>query len=262
MSKREGMPVVVTIGGSDSGGGAGVQADLKTFLALGVHGTSVVTCVTAQNPLRVISVEPLPPRTVRAQLDAIFSAFEPRACKVGMLYSAAILREVAGFFQSVKPRFLVVDPLLISTSGAPLLQPDAMRSLRRLLLPMADLITPNLAEAEWLSGRNIRNQSDMRAAAERLFSDLGSPVLIKGGHLPDRTKAHDIYRDRDRELILSAPYVRGVSTHGTGCTYSAAIAANYALGHSLPNALALAKKFITRAISRSRRVGAHRVLAW
>ena len=256
---RKRIKIALTIAGSDSGGGAGLQADLKTFAALGVHGTSVVTCITAQNPKRVSSVEACSPRIIRAQLEAVFSELPPRAAKAGMLFSAAIIREVARAFRD-QPCPLVVDPVMIATSGAALLRPDAIRALTEKLLPLATLITPNVPEAEALLGLRIREPEELRGAAHTLHERFGCAVLVKGGHLATTSEAIDLFYDGTTELLLSGPRVRGVHTHGTGCTYSAAITAALAQGETLERAVQRAKDFVTHAIVTSHKAGRHDVL--
>lgn len=253
------LPIALTIAGSDSGGGAGLQADLKTFAALDVHGTSVVTCVTAQNPRRVLRVEPCSPAMLRHQLTAVFEELPPTAVKTGMLYSADNVRIVCDFFRT-QPPALVVDPVMIATSGAELLEPAAVRLLTERLLPLAGVITPNVAEAEALLGTRIRSVEDLRRAAKALHARFGAAALVKGGHLRGLRQAVDIFYDGKQELLLSALFVRGVKTHGTGCTYSAAITACLAKGLSLEQAVAKAKEFVTQAISHSRVAGKHDVL--
>ena len=251
-------PVSLTIAGSDSGGGAGIQADLKTFAALGVHGTSAIACLTAQNPKRILSIEPCQPEMLRRQLEAVFEELPPRAVKTGMLFSAANLGVVADFFGARTSRAripLVVDPVMVATSGAQLLAPSAKKILLERLLPRATLVTPNLDEAEILAGQKIRGPEDLRLAARKIFSRFGCAVLAKGGHLPGGREAIDIYFDGNTELFLSAPFVKGVSTHGTGCTFSAAICAALALGHDLPRAVEMGKNFITSAIANSYKIG-------
>lgn len=251
----------LTIAGSDSGGGAGIQADLKTFAALGVHGTSAIACLTAQNPKRVLGVEPCSPKILRQQIEAVFEELPPAAVKTGMLFSAENVRLVAGFFGNRKSgkgiQTLVVDPVMVSTSGARLLQPAAEKALKDKLLPLATLVTPNLDEAEILTGTEIANPENMRAAAREIHARFGCAVLLKGGHLKNSHEAVDIFFDGKTELLLSAPFVNGISTHGTGCTYSAAICAALALGHDLPVAVEIGKNFITAAIANSYRIGKH-----
>jgi len=261
MTKRKRVPIALTVAGSDSGGGAGIQADLKTFAALGVHGTSVITCLTAQNPRAVLGVQATEPPMVRKQLEAVFSELRPQAIKTGMLFSSEIIREVAAFFaRTRKMPPLIVDPVMVSTSGASLLKPDAIETLKNELLPCASLLTPNVPEAEALTGLPIREPEDLRTVARWLRARYRCAVLVKGGHLADSRNAVDLFYDGTTELLLSAPFVGGVSTHGTGCTYSAAVTAYCAQRCALPEAVRRAKAFITRAIARSRRIAGHWVL--
>jgi hydroxymethylpyrimidine/phosphomethylpyrimidine kinase len=282
MSKAPTITVALTIAGSDSGGGAGIQADLKTFAALGVHGTSVITCVTAQNPARVSGMQACSPRIVRQQIESVWEGFHPVAVKTGMLYSAAIIRAVVESLGKIKGLQLVVDPVMVATSGAALLEPAAVKMLTRNLLPLAMLVTPNLDEAAKLVGRPLRTVEDMRAAAREIKRMFGCAALVKGGHLKGvrsaecgarsfseiphselRTpnlKAVDIFHDGREELFLSAPFIKGVRTHGTGCTYSAAITAHLALGCDLPTAVTRAKEQVTQAIAHYQNAGGHAVL--
>ncbi|MDB6023274.1 MAG: thiD [Pedosphaera sp.] len=261
MSETSNIPIALTIAGSDSGGGAGVQADLKTFAVLGVHGTSAITCITAQNPARVSGIEPCTPQMVRRQIEAVFNGLQPVAVKTGMLYSAEIIRVVVAFFKRSRRRtLLVVDPVMIATSGKSLLKPSAVKILQRELLPLATLVTPNLDEAARLVGRPLRSVEEMRAAARKIQHEFHCAALVKGGHLPDAREAVDIFYDGETELLLSAPFVKGVRTHGTGCTYSAAITGYLALGFDLPGAVAKAKEHVTGAIAGHRKAGTHAVL--
>ena len=264
MAERKKLPVALTIAGSDSGGGAGVQADLKTFAVLGVHGTSAIACLTAQNPRRVLGVEACSPGMLRRQLEAVFEELPPVAIKTGMLYSAENIRVVAKFLSAQRPApnalRLVVDPVMVSTSGAKLLAPAAIKVLREILLPLAALVTPNLAESEILAGGKVSSVEAMREAAREIHRRFGCAVLVKGGHLRGGRDAVDIFFDGRTELLLSAPFVKGISTHGTGCTYSAAICAALARGEKLPRAVATGKNFITAAIANSRLAGKHAVL--
>jgi hydroxymethylpyrimidine/phosphomethylpyrimidine kinase len=254
------LPIALTIAGSDSGGGAGIQADLKTFAALGVHGTSAITCVTAQNPRGVTGIQAIRADMVRKQIDAVFAELKPDAVKTGMLFSTEIIRVVADFFAHGERPPLVVDPVMVATSGAVLLKPSAIRILQERLLPLAALVTPNLDETEILVGRKLSNVGDLRWAAREVHRRFGCAALVKGGHLRGLHEAVDVFYDGTAELLLTAPFVRGVSTHGTGCTCSAAITAGLAGGLKLPEAVRAAKEFITRAIANSRRVGRHFVL--
>ena len=259
MIERKQLPVALTIAGSDSGGGAGIQADLKTFAALGVHGTSAIACLTAQNPKRVLGVEPCSPKMLRLQIEAVFAELNPVAVKTGMLFSAENILVVAKFFQNRKSeignRKLIVDPVMVATSGARLLPPAAEKILCGKLLPLAALVTPNLDEAEILAEQKISSPEDLRSAARKIHLRYGCAVLVKGGHLKNSSMAIDVFFDGENKLLLSAPFVRGVSTHGTGCTYSAAICAALALGHDLPHAVEIGKNFITAAISNSFKIG-------
>jgi hydroxymethylpyrimidine/phosphomethylpyrimidine kinase len=261
MSKRKQLPVTLTIAGSDSGGGAGIQADLKTFAALGVHGASAIACLTAQNPRRVLGIEPVSPKMLRRQIAAVFAELNPAAVKTGMLFSAENVRVVATFFRNLKLKTqnskLVVDPVWISTSGARLLEPAAIKILQEKLLPLATLVTPNLDETEILIGRKPASVEKMRESARIIYSRFGCAALVKGGHLRSSREAVDIFFDGKTELLLSAPFVNGLRTHGTGCTYSAAICAALALGHDLPQAVQIGKDFVTAAISRSYKIGKH-----
>jgi hydroxymethylpyrimidine/phosphomethylpyrimidine kinase len=254
------IPVALTLAGSDSGGGAGIQADLKTFNALKVHGATVVTCLTAQNPRQVLGIYPCTPSFVRLQLDALLQELKPQAAKTGMLYSAGIIREVCAFWKDHPDIPLVVDPVMISTSGSRLLKPSAETLMQDRLLPLAALVTPNLDEAEFLLRSRIRTEEDLAASAREIYRRWGCPALVKGGHLRKNSEAVDVFYDGQVENRLRAPFVKGVSTHGTGCTYSAAIAAQLALGTPLRRAVALAKDYVTQAIRDSVRIGGHYAL--
>ena len=256
-------PVALTIAGSDSSGGAGIQADLKTFAALGVHGASAIACLTAQNPRRVLAVETCPPGVLRRQIEAVFEETPPAAVKIGMLFSAENVRVVAEFFgaRAARPRVpLVVDPVMVATSGAPLLKPKTVSVLTEKLLPLAALVTPNLHEAEILIGHKLASVEDLRIAAREIRARFGCAALVKGGHLRGGREAVDIFFDGRTELLLSAPFIKRVRTHGTGCTYSAAIAGYLARGLDLPPAVKRAKQFITQAIAGSYRIGKHSAL--
>jgi hydroxymethylpyrimidine/phosphomethylpyrimidine kinase len=245
-------PVALTIAGSDSGGEAGLQADLKTFAALKVHGACVITCVTAQNRQSVARLEPCSTRMVRAQLEAVAEGCPPSAAKTGMLFSAAIVREVAAFLKRTRPLPLVVDPVIISTSGRRLLQAAGVATLKRELLPLAALVTPNVLEAEVLTGQNIASAQDLRSAAAAIHRRFGCAALAKGGHLAGTNQAVDFLCSDEGEWMFSAPRAGGPPLHGTGCAYSAAITAWLARGRSLEMAVRLAKNHITRAIFASR----------
>lgn len=250
----------LTIAGSDSGGGAGIQADLKTFHTLGIHGTSAVTCLTAQNPKGVCGIQACSPEMLRKQIEAVFAELKPAAAKTGMLFSTPLIKVVVEQFRRRGAPPLVVDPVMVATSGARLLKASAIRVIQKELLPLATLVTPNLDEAEILIGRKLTDVEDLRDAAREIHRRFGCAALVKGGHLRGLAEAVDIFYDSSTELLLSAPFIRGVSTHGTGCTYSAAITAGLAHGLKLPEAVQLGKNFITKAIANSRRVRKHFVL--
>jgi len=258
--KTKTLVVALTIAGSDSGGGAGIQADLKVFNALGIHGTTAITCLTCQNPREVRAVQAARPEIVRQQIEAVFDELPPAAIKTGMLYSTSVIRVVAELLKSQSNTPIIVDPVMVATSGARLLQPPAIRALRSQLLPLAHLVTPNLDEAAILSDEVLKSPEDLRSAARVIHDRFGCAVLVKGGHLKGLKEAVDIFWDGRNEWLLTAPYIRGVSTHGTGCTYSAAITGLVAKGLRLAEAVKGAKQFITTAITHSQRIGRHWVL--
>ena len=251
------VPVALTVAGSDCSSGAGLQADLKTFTAHGVYGLTAVTCLVAELPGKVTRIQQAEPEIIAEQIRLLLEGFPIAAMKTGMLYSREIIHLVAGALSQLPPARrprLVVDPVMVATSGDPLLLPDAVAAYEELLFPMADVITPNMDEAAVLLGRKIRNEAELRTAAEVLRSKYGCAVLVKGGHLRGAT-AVDVLRDADGFAEYSAPFVKGVSTHGTGCTYSAAIAAGMACGRPLREAVESAKHFVTASIARSFRWG-------
>jgi len=262
MAKPKKVPCCLTIAGSDSGGGAGVQADLNTFAALGVHGTSAVTCLTAQNPREVLAVQSSHPDMVEAQVAAVAAEFDVLACKTGMLYDRAIIERVASLFPEGKRFPLVVDPVSVATSGARLLKLSALNALRNQLLPRALVVTPNVPEAEALTGLAVRSPEALRTAARSLHEKHGCAVVVTGGHLKGLKESVDLFYDGTTELMLTAPRVARVRAHGSGCTFAAALTAFLALGHALPKAVGEAKEYVTGAIRKHRRVGRHAVLNW
>ena len=240
--------IALTIAGSDSSGGAGIQADLKTFSALGVYGASVITALTAQNTRGVDGIHDVPPEFVARQIDSVFSDLAVNAVKIGMLSQPAIIAAVAAGLDRHGARNVVLDPVMIAASGAALLVPEAVETLRRVLVPKALLVTPNLPEAAALTGRPVSTASEMRDAA-RALTDMGArAALVKGGHLPDA--AVDVLWDGVSFHELTAPRVPGIF-HGTGCTLSAAIAVYLARGTQLRDAVAQAKRYVTDAIADS-----------
>ncbi len=241
-----GVPKALTVAGSDSGGGAGIQADLKTFSAFRVFGMSVLTAVTAQNSLGVTGVHDLPPEFVARQLDAVLDDFGADAVKLGMLSNAGIIRAVADRLRAHNQTRLVLDPVMIAKSGASLLQPEARTALIEVMLPLAEVVTPNLHEASVLAGIAVATEADMEEAARRIHARGPRHVLVKGGHLA--SSATDILYDGRRFTRFPAPRIDSQNTHGTGCTYSAAIAAGLALGSPLAAAIGEAKAYVTAAI--------------
>jgi hydroxymethylpyrimidine/phosphomethylpyrimidine kinase len=248
------LPVALTIAGSDSGGGAGIQADLKTFAALGVYGTSAITAVTAQNTLGVTDIMELPPALVVAQIEAVMLDIGAQAAKTGMLSNADIIDVVSTAIGRHNIRNLVVDPVMVAKGGARLLRDDAVAALRLRLLPLAAVVTPNLPEAEALLGRRIRTLDDRRQAARDLVALGARAAVVKGGHT-DEQLSIDHYFDGTELVELQSPRIATANTHGSGCVFSAAIAAELAKGSDSLAAVHLAKEFITGAIERSLEVG-------
>nr|WP_238942743.1 bifunctional hydroxymethylpyrimidine kinase/phosphomethylpyrimidine kinase [Planococcus beigongshangi] len=247
----------MTIAGSDSGGGAGIQADIKTFQELGVFGTSAITAVTAQNTCGVYGVYPMPAGAVKAQIDAIGSDFAIAAVKTGMLFDAEIIAETAAGIERHDWRKLVVDPVMIAKGGATLLQEEALEAMRTLLLPLSAVITPNIPEAEMLSGMEIHNSADRKKAAEQILAFGAKAVVIKGGHADNPLIAEDYCLDQNGEsFVLRSARIHTQQTHGTGCTFSAALAAELAKGRALPEALVTAKRFIQAALTHQLHIGA------
>ncbi|WP_198294172.1 bifunctional hydroxymethylpyrimidine kinase/phosphomethylpyrimidine kinase [Ensifer sp. BR816] len=243
-------PIALTIAGSDSGGGAGIQADLKTFSALGVYGASVVTAITAQNTKGVIAVEDVSPRMVAAQIGAVFSDLDVNAVKIGMVSRRETIIAIADGLRRFDRR-AVVDPVMVATSGDPLLQPDAMAALEDELLPLAIVVTPNLPEAALLTGRAIaEDETEMARQAEALMRRGARSVLVKGGHRRG-SDATDLFFDGDRLMRFPARRVETRNDHGTGCTLSAAIAAGLAEGQPLTEAVGAAKAYLHAAICAS-----------
>src|SRR5205085_982600 len=239
--------VALTIAGSDSSSGAGAQADLKTFTALDVYGLTAITCIVAETPGKVSRIQPADPEIVREQIELLLKNFPVAAIKTGLLCNGEIVAQVARSLRKAKKRRLVIDPVIIATSGDVLLEPEAIRIYERKLFPLATLITPNLDEAARLLGDPIRDLAMMHCAARTLAKKYGTAVLLKGGHLRGR-RAIDILSSGNRTQEFPARFLAGVKTHGTGCTYSAAITAELAKGVELPRAIATAKRFVSSAI--------------
>jgi hydroxymethylpyrimidine/phosphomethylpyrimidine kinase len=242
-----GVPKALTVAGSDSGGGAGIQADLKTFSAFRVFGMSAITAVTAQNSVGVTGVHNLPPEFVALQIDAVLDDFGADAVKLGMLSTAPIIRVVASRLSAHGQTRVVLDPVMVAKSGAPLLQPDARAALIEAVLPLAEVVTPNLHEAAVLADMAVATEADMEEAARRIHRRGPRHVLVKGGHL--KGDALDVLWDGRELAEFSVPRIETSSTHGTGCTLSAAIAAGLAVGRPLREAVAEAKRCVTAAIA-------------
>ena len=239
------IPRALTIAGSDSGGGAGIQADLKTFAALGVYGLSALTAITAQNTQGVRAAQELPAELVEAQIEAVLEDIGADAAKTGMLANSAIIEVVARCVSRWNLR-LVVDPVMVAKGGDPLLQPEAITTLSSVLLPLAEVVTPNLLEAEALTGKRVETLDDMRAAAQAIAALGPRHVVVKGGHRA--ADPVDVYFDGKRFAELRAERISTRHTHGTGCTFSAAIAAFMARGLPVDAAISAAKNYITEAI--------------
>lgn len=248
------IPIALTIAGSDSSGGAGIQADLKTFAALGLHGASVLTALTAQNTQGVTAIHDVPPGFIAAQIDAVFADLDIGAVKIGMLSRAAAINAVAAGLARHRARNLVLDPVMVATSGSALLAPDAIDRLRRELIPRALVVTPNLPEAAALTGASLaRNEEEMEIQAREILSLGAQNVLIKGGHAEGADSVDLLIGQRD-VLRLSAKRVPSKNTHGSGCTLSSAIAAGLAKGLPLHEAARAAKVYVTAAIAAADRL--------
>ena len=243
----------LTIAGSDSSGGAGIQADLKTFAAQGCYGASVITSVVAENTSRVISVYNLPVSEIESQIDAVFEDIEIDAVKLGMLPSAEIIEAVAKKLCQYSPAHIVCDPVLTATSGDALSDSSTVEAFQKFIFPIADLVTPNIPEAEIIAKTEIHDVEDMKKAAE-IIAEMGAKaVLVKGGHLEG--SAHDILFDNEEFHSFETGRVNSQNTHGTGCTLSSAITANLAHDYELRDAVKLAKDYVTKALRRSFAVG-------
>lgn len=247
------MKKVLSIAGSDCSGGAGIQADLKTFAAHGVYGMSVIVSVVAENTSRVIGVEDVGPELIAQQIDAVFEDIGADAVKVGMLSHPVCMETVARKLREYAPAHVVIDPVMVAKNGCPLMDPDSVGTLKKIILPLADVLTPNLPEAETLTGRKVRSLGEMERAAEEIRRMGPKAVLVKGGHA--QGDAADVLFDGTGFFHFSAPRIPTKNTHGTGCTYSSAIASNLALGLPLEKAVASAKEYVTTAIRHGLAIG-------
>ncbi len=240
------MKKVLTIAGSDCSGGAGIQADIKTITAHKMYAMSVVTALTAQNTTGVYGIQDTAPDLVARQLDCVFSDLSPEAVKIGMVSNAAIIEVIADKLQQYQACNIILDPVMVSTSGSRLLEPHAAEVLRGRLMPLADLVTPNLAEAELLCGFSVLNQEDMLKAARKIAQGTGHAVLVKGGHCVGN--ADDLLYDDGGPVWFKGEKIHNPNTHGTGCTLSSAIACNLAAGCSMAHSILNAKAYITGAL--------------
>jgi hydroxymethylpyrimidine/phosphomethylpyrimidine kinase len=252
-------PVAITIAGSDSSSGAGIQADLKTFSHFGVYALTVITCVVAEVPGFIAAIQPVETETIRKQLELALVHFPVAVIKTGMLYSSEIMNLIGDVLEALPPSErppMVIDPLMIATSGQPLIQAGAVETSVSRLFPLASIVTPNLDEAAALLNRRLKSVDEMREGALELYQKFQVPILVKGGHL-NSAEAVDLLVDREGVRDFSEAYQRGASTHGTGCTFAAAIAANLALKLSLREAIEIAKRYVSVAIRESYRWNRH-----
>jgi len=247
------MKKVLSIAGSDCSGGAGIQADLKTFSAHGVYGMSVIVSVVAENTSRVIEIQDITPDMIEKQMDAVFEDIDVDAVKVGMLSQICSMEAVAGKLKQYVPQNIVVDPVMYAKNGCPLMKPEAIETLIKVIFPLADLITPNIPEAEKIVGIEIGGIEDMKKAASIIHQMGCKNVIVKGGH--SIGNAVDVLFDGDRFYQFDARRIDTKNTHGTGCTYSSAITSNLALGLSLPEAVDKAKEYVTTAIKHALPIG-------
>jgi phosphomethylpyrimidine kinase len=239
---------VLSIAGSDCSGGAGIQADLKTFSAIGVYGMSAITAITAQNTTGVTGIEGVSPDMVKAQIDAVFNDIRPDAVKIGMLFSKEIIEAVSERLSFYKPEFIVLDPVMVSTSGSRLISEDAVKVMIDKLIPIATVITPNKHEAELISGININSAPDIDNAAQKILGLGAKSVLIKGGHFENKVMTDYLYIDK-KPITFDGMYIQTTNTHGTGCTLSSAIASYLAIGLPLRVAIGKAKSYLSNALS-------------
>ncbi len=249
------MKTAVTIAGSDCSGGAGIQADLKTFAAHRIFGMSVITSVVAENTCRVIDIQDMTPSMIQNQMTAIFEDIPPDAVKVGMLSSSDCMIAVAEKLREFRPEHVVIDPVMVAKGGCSLMQQQSLQTLIQEILPLAEVLTPNLPEAEAIAGMEIHTIEDMKKAARQIYSMGPRCVLLKGGHLSEDLDAKDILFDGTDFYSYTTKRIATKNTHGTGCTFSSAIAANLALGKSIPEAVSDAKHYITMAISHALELG-------
>lgn len=259
-SKAYRLPTAITVAGSDSGAGAGIQADLLTFAALGVYGTTAITCLTAQNPQSVSAIQAVCADFVHSQLTKLVDYFDVKALKTGMLYDAQIVHTVADFLQKNPLIKSVIDPVMVATSGAKLIQDDAITAYQKKLLPLATLITPNLDEAEVLLERAIKTEDTMHTAASDLAQQFQTCVLLKGGHLTGEDLIDILAKPDGQVEIFTTKRIHKIDTHGSGCTLSAAITAELAKGMDIPEAIHAAHHYLTQAMTQGLTIGSTRFI--
>ena len=247
------MKTALTIAGSDCSGGAGIQADLKTFSAHGVFGMSAIVSVVAENTAKVISIHDVPPNIIADQIDAVFTDIPVDAVKVGMLSSPVCMETVAKKLREYQPKHVIIDPVMYAKNGCPLMDPGSIDTLIKTVIPLATVLTPNIPEAEKITGMTIANQKDMEIAARKIHAMGCKGVLVKGGHATG--DATDVFFDGETFSYYQAERIDTKNTHGTGCTYSSAIAANLALGFDMETAIANSKNYVTTAIRHSLALG-------
>ena len=247
-------PTGITIAGSDSCGGAGIQADLKTFSALGVYGMSVITAITAQNTKKICGIQAVDAEVIKNQIDLLFEDFEVDAVKIGMVYRAETVSILADALRRYRPHWIVLDPVLISTSGNRLLEDAAVESMVSQLFPLANLVTPNIPETEFLTRRPIRSENDFEQAAQAFLQMGCSAILIKGGHGEGKNKTDRYFSKEGENRLFVHPTIESQNTHGTGCTLSSAIAAFLALGNPMPIAIEKAENYLAQAIEAGREI--------
>ena len=249
MKKMKHYPCILTIAGSDCSGGAGIQADIKTISALGAYAASAVTAITVQNTLGVSGIHPVPLSFVKGQIEAVMTDIRPEAVKIGMINDAGIIETIAGCLREYSPAYVVLDPVMVSTSGHRLLEEEAVNALTSSLMPLATLVTPNLREAEVLIGKRLSSPEEMEEAACELLRFGSGAVLVKGGHLEEGMMCDVLRIDgEEKARRFSAPKIASRNTHGTGCTLSSAIATFLALGCTLPEAVGKAKEYVYKGI--------------
>ena len=246
--------VALTIAGSDCSGGAGIQADLKTFSALGVYGTSAITSIVAENTQGVQAIEAVSSEMLKQQIISVFDDIRVDAVKIGMLHAPEIVVVVAECIERFQPKWVVLDPVMIATSGDMLIEPDTVDLLKKLLFNRATIITPNLDEAAFLSGKEIKTVEDMKVVGKILLQQGCRNILMKGGHLKEEVMTDILLLQNGESIELKSPYIDTKNTHGTGCTLSSAIAAHLALGYSLPEAVRNAKTYITDALNAGKNI--------